>query len=311
MKQFVVGILAIGFLASCNQFQKTKSGMPYKITHGDKKQALKHGQFLKINIEFTVKKGNKDSALNSSYGHIPAYFMYDTAQLGRYNVTEIFPKCFIGDKIEFKLSIDSLAKMGMIQYNDVFKKGNFINGRTEIIASFPTEAAMKADYDKESEKEKQKEVILIEEYLKKKGIVAQKDPSGIFVVVKESGEPVKADTGNTASVFYKGYSIIGKKDGQTFDTNMDTARNPKKEPYPVKVGEPGVINGWAHGLKYFGKGGKGTIYIPSILAYGQQGNPPVIGPYECMAFDMEIADVKPTPKPAPAPTPAPTVTPKK
>lgn len=299
MKQFLVGVLAIGFLASCNQFQKSKSGMPYKITHGDKKQSLKQGQFLKINIEFKLSK--KDSVLNSSYDHIPAYFMYDTAQLGKYNVTEIFPKCFVGDKVEFKLSIDTLAKMGMVQFNPMFTKGSFINGRAEIIASFPTEAAMKADYDKETENEKKKEIALIQEYLKKKGITAQQDPSGVFVVVKTPGEPLKADTGNTASVFYKGYSIIGKKDGLTFDTNLDTARNPKKEPYDVKVGEPGVINGWAHGLKYFGKGGSGTIYVPSMLGYGPQGNPPAIAPYECMAFDMEIANVKPTPKAAPAP----------
>ncbi len=59
---------AVVIFASCNQFQKSPSGMPYKITKGNSKELLKHGQFVKLNIEYKLK--SKDTVLNTSYGHI-------------------------------------------------------------------------------------------------------------------------------------------------------------------------------------------------------------------------------------------------
>lgn len=82
--------------------------MPYKITKGNSKELLKHGQFVKLNIEYKLK--SKDTVLNTSYGHIPMYFYLDTARLGKYTFTEVITKCAPGDKMEFSLSIDSLKK---------------------------------------------------------------------------------------------------------------------------------------------------------------------------------------------------------
>jgi FKBP-type peptidyl-prolyl cis-trans isomerase len=48
-------------------------------------------------------------------------------------------------------------------------------------------------------------------------------------------------------------------------------------------------------LKYFGKGGKGVLYIPAMLAYGPQANG-VIKAYDNLAFDIEIKDVTAAPK---------------
>ena len=48
-------VAAIVIFASCNQFQKSPSGMPYKITKGNSKELLKHGQFVKLNIEYKVE----------------------------------------------------------------------------------------------------------------------------------------------------------------------------------------------------------------------------------------------------------------
>ena len=104
MKQ-VTAFLAFALLmASCNQFDKTKTGMPYKIKKGSSSTLLKSGQFIKFNVEFKI--GGKDSILNTSYGHIPAYMRYDSSQLGKYNFTEVLPKLAAGDKVEFTLSID-------------------------------------------------------------------------------------------------------------------------------------------------------------------------------------------------------------
>ena len=136
--------------------------MPYKITKGNSKELLKHGQFVKLNIEYKLK--SKDTVLNTSYGHIPMYFYLDSARLGKYTFTEVITKCAPGDKMEFSLSIDSLKKMGMIEFNEVFKSGDFINGKLEVIAAFAKEDLVKADYEKEVEKEKATEIAEVKKY---------------------------------------------------------------------------------------------------------------------------------------------------
>nr|NKQ94712.1 hypothetical protein [Escherichia coli] len=83
-------LLAIVLLASCSQYQKAPSGMKYKITKGSSRETLKQGQFVKFHVEY--KLSPKDSLLNGSYGHIPAYFMVDTARLGKYNFTEFLTR---------------------------------------------------------------------------------------------------------------------------------------------------------------------------------------------------------------------------
>ncbi len=286
-------VAAIVLFASCNQYEKASSGMPYKITHGSgNEQPLKQGDYVKLNIEYKLKAN--DSVLSSTFGVIPVYFPVDTARLGKYTFTEVILKCRKGDKIEFSLSIDSLVKMGALQITNVFKANDLIIGRAEIINVFDNANLVDADYKKEQDIEKTKEIAAIEAYLAKNKITAVKSPEGVFVVVKEAGDVNnKIDSGKVASVLYKGYTF----NGVVFDSNL-TPKDSVVKPYDVKVGTGSVIPGWDIGLKYFAKGGKGSLYIPSMLAYGPQANGNIKA-YENLAFDIEIKDVNAAPAAAP------------
>ncbi len=278
-------VAAIVLFASCNSYEKAPSGMMYKITHGEGNQKkLEQGQFVKINIEYKLK--SKDTTLSSSYGQIPVYFPVDTASLGKYTFTEILMQCKKGDKIDFSLSIDTLAKMGVLQLNEIFKAKDIILGKAEILDVFTDVAKVEADYKKETDLEKKKEVDAIKAHLAKNKITAVESPEGVFVVVKDAGDATnKVDTTKIASVYYKGYTIAG----ETFDTNIKP-NDPTAKPLDVNIGTGSVIPGWEIGLKYFGKGGKGTVYIPAMLAYGPQANG-AIKPYSNLVFDLEIQDV--------------------
>ena len=70
MKQLTAVLALALLLASCNQFDKTKSGLPYKIKKGGSTALLKSGNFVVLNLEF--KLGSKDSILNNTFGRIPA-----------------------------------------------------------------------------------------------------------------------------------------------------------------------------------------------------------------------------------------------
>jgi FKBP-type peptidyl-prolyl cis-trans isomerase FkpA len=78
------------------------------------------------------------------------------------------------------------------------------------------------------------------------------------------------------TVFYKGYFL----DDSVFDqTSSD----------PISFPLGNVIKGWQEGIPLFKKGGKGKLFLPSVLAYGS--NPPPGFPKNAvMIFDVELVD---------------------
>ncbi|MCX6205995.1 MAG: FKBP-type peptidyl-prolyl cis-trans isomerase [Bacteroidetes bacterium] len=295
MKNTVKLLLAIVLFASCNQYEKTPTGLAYKITKGNGKDKLKNGDAIKLNIEY--KLAAKDSILSSSYGHIPVYFVLDTAHLGKYNFTELLTSSAVGDKIEFRLSVDTLKRMGMIDYNAIFHKGEFINGKVDILKSFKGQPEMMEDYTKESVDQKNREITELKAYATKKGIKTVSTKEGVLVEIQNEGTGPKADSGMVAVVLYRGAFPDAKA---AFDSNMLNGKPTSAMPFKVPIGMNAVIKGWDEGLRLFGKGGKGRLLVPSMLGYGPQGSAPVIPPYANLVFDVEITDVTVAPPPAPA-----------
>ena len=292
IKNTIKLLLAIVLFASCNQYEKTPSGLAYKVTKGKSKETLKNGQSIKLNIEY--KLAAKDSILSSSYAHIPVYFVLDTAHLGKYNFTELLPTSSVGDKIEFRMSVDTLKKLGMVEYNDIFKKGDFISGRVDILKTFPGQPEMMKDYAIEMDAEKAREIKDLKTYADSKKLKTQSTQNGVLVEIQNPGTLPMADSGMQATILYRGAFVNGK----IFDSNMVNSKL-VGQPLNVTVGVGSVIRGWDEGLRLFGKGGKGRLLVPALLAYGPQGSAPVIPPYANLVFDVEITDVTvPAPKPA-------------
>ncbi|HMT35931.1 MAG TPA: FKBP-type peptidyl-prolyl cis-trans isomerase, partial [Chitinophagaceae bacterium] len=87
-------------------------------------------------------------------------------------------------------------------------------------------------------------------------------------------------------VHYKGYKLNGEKFDSSYDRNE-----------PIDFPLSGVIKGWTEGIPMLEEGGKGTLLIPSHLAYGQNGPPgSKIGPNEVLLFDVELIQINPEPK---------------
>jgi FKBP-type peptidyl-prolyl cis-trans isomerase FkpA len=107
----------------------------------------------------------------------------------------------------------------------------------------------------------------------------------VLVEVQNEGTGAKADAGKHAKLMYKGYTI----DGKVFDANMG-ADAKHKEPIDVAVGMHNTIPGFEDAMKFFGKGGKGRLLIPSVLAYGDR-EIPGIAANSNLIFDIEVVDV--------------------
>jgi FKBP-type peptidyl-prolyl cis-trans isomerase len=274
--------------ASCTGvgFKKTKSGLEYKIFEGKTKgAALKAGDIAKFEIKITYK----DSVLYSSYGVVPAYDIIDS--VGRpHDFSEVMKELKVGDSLVAFQLYDSLKAINPQQVPPFLKKGDKIKTTVKILNSFKGREETMADYQKEVEKFRDRELAVIKKYIDKNNIKAELT-NGVYVEVKEKGTGAPVLPGKEVSIKYTGYNF----DGKFFDSNMDSTKQTMKhdlEPYAFLAGQQGAIQGMLGGVLNFNKGGKGRLFIPSSMAYGPQGSPPVIQPNENLIFDIEIVDVK-------------------
>jgi FKBP-type peptidyl-prolyl cis-trans isomerase len=290
IQSIFVAMLAIVVLASCGggSFKKAKSGLLYKIISDGKGAQLKAGNFIKFNA--IVKQ--KDSVTYNSYGKIPAFTAVDS--VGRpYDLSEIIPLLHAGDSAIIVQSADSIAKLNMGQMPPGLKKGDKITISIRITKVMTDLTAAQNEFNAEMSAQKEREFKAVEAYLKSKNITATKTPLGTYVEVLNPGTGDKPDSGKQVSVKYTGVNFEGKK----FDSNIDTSFG-HTDPMSFIIGAQGMSPGFEDGVKQLAKGGKARIYVPSMLAYGMQGNPPVIKPYENLIFEVEVLDIT-VPKPQP------------
>ncbi|MEP6597435.1 MAG: FKBP-type peptidyl-prolyl cis-trans isomerase [Ginsengibacter sp.] len=292
MKTTITAITAVWLLACNVNYEKTPSGLVYKVFPGKGGEKPKAGEFVKFHLRYVI--GNNDSILPSSYGKIPGFSPLDTGKHSEYTFMEIIPKLSAGDSAEIVMSIDTLKSRKYIpEYDSIFTKGGTIKCSLKLLEIYKSDSAMMVDYQKESGLEKDREIQAVEKYMAQKNIKGVKTKNGAFAAIEVAGDPLlKADSGKIAVIKYKGYFM---KDGKVFDTNMDTTKG-HTEPIEVYVGihdgRHDVMQGWNEALPYFSKGSKGKILVPAVLAYGPQGRGPEMPAYSNLVFDIEILDVK-------------------
>ncbi len=303
MKRVLAIAALVSVFASCNnspKLEKTESGMTYKIFKGDGKEKFKQGDIIKFDV--LVKISPKDTVWFTTYNRLPQYVPFDTAAKNTGDFTELLKLASIGDSIVTMMSVDSMVKRNMAQYNDILKRGDQIVTQVKLLKVFAKEEDVTKDQKEAFEKRKVSEVAELGNYLKSKGIKAEKTENGVYVELKNTGAGPLVTDGKQVTVDYTGYLI---ENGKPFDSNVDSAIGAVR-PFSFVVGRDPIIAGWAEGLKKFAEGSSGTLYIPSSLGYGPRGSAPVIPAFANLKFDVlvkKIADAPPPPsKPAGMPT---------
>jgi FKBP-type peptidyl-prolyl cis-trans isomerase FklB len=112
----------------------------------------------------------------------------------------------------------------------------------------------------------------------KEGVMVTQSGLQYKVITEGSGRKPSAES--EVVVHYRGRLL----DGTVFDSSFE-----RGEPAVFQVGQ--VIDGWIEGLQLMNAGSRYEFYIPSSLAYGEQGNQ-VIPPNATLIFEVELIEVR-------------------
>ena len=112
----------------------------------------------------------------------------------------------------------------------------------------------------------------------KEGVVTL--PSGLQYKVLKAGTGEKPAATDKVKVHYTGKLL----NGETFDSSVD-----RGEPITFPLNQ--VIKGWTEGVQLMNVGSKYTFWIPSDLAYGDQGAGGKIEPGSTLTFDVELIEI--------------------
>jgi peptidylprolyl isomerase len=110
-----------------------------------------------------------------------------------------------------------------------------------------------------------------------------KPPKKLVVKDLITGTGQAAKAGDPITVNYIGVNFKG---GKMFDNSYD-----RGQPFPFQLGGGQVIPGWDRGLVGMKVGGRRELTIPPNLAYGPQGQPPVIKPNETLVFVVDLLSI--------------------
>ena len=139
--------------------------------------------------------------------------------------------------------------------------------------------AKKAEEMKEvGERNKKLGEEFLENNKKQEGVITT--PSGLQYKVIVKGNGPQPTESSTVKVNYSGKLLNGKE----FDSSY-------KRGQPAEFPVNGVIKGWTEALKMMHVGDKWDLFIPSDLAYGEQGAGGMIEPNSVLLFEVELLDI--------------------
>ena len=286
---FLVGGVFIA--SSCNskgsdKFEKNPNGLEYKyITKGKGKTTPQVGDVGEISVIFKIG----DSVLintNEMNDNKPVTQQFQAPQM-KGDLMEGLMMMKAGDSVVFRMNMDTLAARSNQPKPEWAKEGAYAIWEVKMFDFKNAEQVKKAAEEKNSVQIKKDETTILD-YFKTNGITNyKKTASGLYYVMHKEGSGDAPANGQQVTVNYTGMDLKGVK----FDSNVDPEFK-HVEPFTFALGTHQVITGWDEAVPLLKKGGNATFYIPSSLAYGDQGAPPRIEPNAILIFDIELVDFK-------------------
>ncbi|MDP3913384.1 MAG: FKBP-type peptidyl-prolyl cis-trans isomerase [Bacteroidota bacterium] len=145
-------------------------------------------------------------------------------------------------------------------------------------ASLILQEFMTANNDSEALKNLEEGYMFLSKNIENKGVFETE--SGLQYKILKEGYGGFPTIDDEVKCHYHGTLL----DGTVFDSSVE-----RRQPavFPVN----GVIQGWVEALQLMPVGSKWQLYIPSELAYAEQGAGGLIGPNATLIFDVELLEI--------------------
>jgi FKBP-type peptidyl-prolyl cis-trans isomerase len=310
MKQFIYlsAICILALTACTGSFKKGDKGLEYKLISSGSGKEISYGNFMQIHIKI-VYAGTKDTVLMDTRDEMPQMQPLDSVSmpLAYFKILKQMKK---GDSLVIRTLTDSLFKDPQNPMPPYMQKGkyrlttvklvNYFQTKEQADSAYQAEVALaKPKFYKKNMELVEKELAnkkaqldadskIIEAYLLKNNITAQKTKWGTYITIVTEGVGEKLNNSNVAVVNYTGRTLDS---GKVFDSNIDPMFK-HVEPLYVNLSElGGIILGWTDALLNLKKGSKAVIYVPSTLGYAEAGKDNKIKPNDNLIFEMEVTDV--------------------
>lgn len=217
-----------------------------------------------------------------------------SAQVHKKKSKDIIELKTFNDTISYLIGADvatNIAKSGLTLNNEIFYKGFDKSSKKQdslfteeqkqqIMGKFQQQMMAKQQQkqveDSKKNKADGKQFLLTNKT--KEGVVEL--PSGLQYKILKLGTGQKPVATDEVEVNYEGKLI----DGTIFDSSFERGE-------PISFPLNGVIKGWTEGLQLMPVGTLFELYIPSELAYGDQGNQAIPGG-STLIFKVELLSIK-------------------
>lgn len=178
---------------------------------------------------------------------------------------------FLGSGIK-SLNVEDFAKGVEAVYKQEKPEISFDEAKKIINEFFSNLQDEIAETNKQAGKE------FLAENAKRSGVVVL--PSGLQYEVLAEGKGRKPKVTDKVQCHYHGTLI----DGQVFDSSIQRGT-------PAVFGVNQVILGWVEALQLMPEGSRWKLYIPSDLAYGEQGAGGSIPANATLIFEVELIKI--------------------
>ncbi len=198
------------------------------------------------------------------------------------------------DKVSYAVGVDigRLLKKQSVDVNlDVLKEGirDALTGGKLLLTEdeiSETKTAIEKEITEQkqvkgvavAEKNKREEDKFLAENKNKEGVITL--PSGLQYKVIKAGTGKKPKEDDMVSVHY----VVSRIDGSEIE-------NSYKKGGPETFVLENVVPGWREGSLLMQSGAKWRLFIPSRLAYGEDGVGELVGPNTLLIFDLELVKV--------------------
>lgn len=281
--------LAIAILgASCDNYrtQVTETGLKYQLhQHNEAERKSEIGDILTLNL---IIQNSTDSILRSTYEEgQPLNLPLNQAPF-QASFEEGLAMLHKGDSATFYVNADTMFSKMMQPVPPFIAKGSDIRFVVRLL-DVQTMEEFQQDQTAKNSKQKDTDIDIIKEHLDKNNLTAKAKnfESGVYYVTEKEGTGNAVEVGDQIKVDYTGKFL----DGTVFDSSVENPYGREPQPLEFQIGTGMVVPGFEEGVKGMKKGEKRTIFIPSPLAYGPNGQPGAIPPNSVLVFDLELRDL--------------------